>query len=36
MRGDVDSLVAELDTAIKDADTFIKEMDTEEAGATSS
>lgn len=34
MRGDVDALVAELETAIKDADTFINEMNTDAAAGT--
>jgi hypothetical protein len=35
MRGDVDSLVADLGAAIKEADAFIKEMDAEKAAAGS-
>ena len=36
VRGNVDSLVTELEAAIKEADSFIKEMDTEEAVQTKS
>jgi hypothetical protein len=36
IRGNVDSLVAELEAAIKEADTSIKEMDAEQAATTPS
>ena len=35
VRGNVDSLVAELERSIKEADDFIKEMSAEDAAATS-
>ena len=36
IRGDVDSLIVELEQSIKEADTFIKEMDAENAAAGAS